>query len=97
MTPRKRLMTPLGVMTRSLGTTALEEGGDKTVGVKVFLVGGCREVVLMIKDEVASVYSIGGGGQDWLWMFGVRIRCGRRVRFKVEEVEVELSGFKKSY
>jgi hypothetical protein len=25
MTPRKRLMTPLGVMTRSLGTTALVE------------------------------------------------------------------------
>ena len=33
-------------------------GGEKTVIVKVFLAGGCREV-LLIKDEVGSVDGFG--------------------------------------
>ena len=37
----------------------LGEGGDKTVGVKVFLTGCCREEVLVIKDEVGSVDGFG--------------------------------------
>ena len=28
---------------------------EKTVGVKVFLAGGCKEEVLVIKDEVGSI------------------------------------------
>ena len=35
------------------------EGGEKIVGVKVFLVEDCRKEILVIKDEVASVDGIG--------------------------------------
>ena len=33
--------------------------GEKTLGVKVFLSEGFREEVLVIKDEVGSVYGFG--------------------------------------
>ena len=43
-----------------------------TVGVKVFLEGGCRKEILVIKDEVGSVDSIGGEAQERCLMSGVR-------------------------
>ena len=41
----------------------LGEGGGKTVGVKVFLAGGCRELFVM-KYEVGLVNSFGGEAQE---------------------------------
>ena len=43
---------------------SLGEGGEKTVGVKVFSVEDCREEVLVIKDEVGSVDGFGGKAQE---------------------------------
>ena len=34
---------------------SIGEGEEKIVGVKVFLAGGCREDILVIKDEEVSV------------------------------------------
>ena len=38
--------------------------GDERVGVKMFLAGGCREKVLVIKEEVESVEGFGGEAQE---------------------------------
>ena len=43
---------------------SLGEGGDKTVGIKAFLAGGCKEKVLVIKDEVGSVDGFVGEAQE---------------------------------
>ena len=43
---------------------SIGEGGEKTVGVKVFLAGGCREEFLMITDEVGSVDCLGRETQE---------------------------------
>ena len=42
---------------------SLRKGGEKTVGVKVFLVEDCREEVLGIKDDVESVDGFGREAQ----------------------------------
>ena len=48
--------------------------GEKTVGVKVFLAGGCREVVLVIKVEVlGSVDSFGDEAQERCLAFSVQV------------------------
>ena len=52
---------------------SLGEGGKKTVGVKVFLAGGCREDVLVNKVEVGSVYCCGREAQERSLMICVRI------------------------
>ena len=44
-------------------TVSLDEGGEKTVGVKFFLVEDCREEVLVIKDEIGSVDGFGREAQ----------------------------------
>ena len=43
---------------------SLGEGGEKTVGVNIFLKGGCREEVLVIKDEVGSIDGFGEEAQE---------------------------------
>ena len=40
-------------------TVSLREWEKKTVRVKVFLAGGCREEVLVIKDKARSVNGFG--------------------------------------
>ena len=55
-----------------------------TVGVKVNLAGGCREIVLVIKDEVGPVDNFGGEAQKSRLVFGVRIQHGRGARFELE-------------
>ena len=43
---------------------SLGEKGDERVEVKFFLAGGCREEVLVIKEEVESVEGFGGEAQE---------------------------------
>ena len=50
---------------------SLVEGGEKTMGVKVFLAGGYREEVLVIKDEVGSADGFGREAQERCWVFNV--------------------------
>ena len=58
---------------------SLGEEGEKTVGVKIYLVKDCKEEVLVIKDEVRSVHGFGGTAQERR-SIGVRIRRERRAR-----------------
>ena len=73
---------------------SLEEGGEKTVEVKVFLVEDCREEVLVIKDEVGLVDGFGREAQE-RHLIGVRLQHGRGARFEVEGVEVVVLGLVK--
>ena len=43
---------------------SLVEGGDERVGLKVFLARGCKEKVLVIKEEVGSEVGFGGEAQE---------------------------------
>ena len=63
--------------------------------VKKILAGGCREKVLVIKEEVESVEGFGGEAQERSLVFCVRIWCGRGLRFEVEGVEVGVSGLRR--
>ena len=56
---------------------SLEEGIEKTEGIKLFLAGGCKEEVSVIKDEVGSVDGFGREEQEQHLVFCLRIRCGR--------------------
>ena len=51
--------------------------GEKTVGIKVFLVEHCRKEVLVIKDKVGSVDGFGEEAQEWRLIGVLRIRRGR--------------------
>ena len=62
------------------------------MGVKVFLARGCRELVLVIKDEVGSVGSLEGKHRSNAWCL---VRRGKGAKFKVERVEVGVLGFSK--
>ena len=56
---------------------SLVEGGDERVGVNIFLAGGCREEVLVIKEEVESVKGFGGKAQERRLVLGTGVRHGR--------------------
>ena len=56
---------------------SLGEKGDERVGVKIFLAGGCREEVLVIKEEVESVDGFGGEAQERCLVFDTEVQCGR--------------------
>ena len=73
---------------------SLGEGREQAVGVKVFLVEDYREEVLVIKDEVGSVYGFRGITQK-RGLIDVKIGRGRGAKFEVEEVEVRVSGSSK--
>ena len=64
------------------------------MGVKIFLAGGCREEVLVIKEEEESVEGF-GEAQERRLVFGTRVQRGREVMFEVEGVEVGVSGFRR--
>ena len=68
---------------------SLGEKGDERVGVKIFLAGGCREEVLVIKEEVESVKGF-GEAQERCLVFGSGVRCRRG-----EGVEVGVCGFRR--
>ena len=53
---------------------SLGEEGEKTVEVKVFLAGGCREV-FVIMDKVGSIDSFGWKAQEQCLVFCVRTQC----------------------
>ena len=82
-------MEGVAIKASILEMVSLGEGGEKTVGVKVFLVEDCREEVFVTKDEAGSVDGFGEAQERRL--FGVRILRGRGTRFEVEGVEVEVS------
>ena len=73
---------------------SLGEKGDGRVGIIIFLAGGCREEVLVIKEEVESVESFGGEAQERRLVFSTGVQCGRGVRL-VEGVDVGVSEFRK--
>ena len=73
---------------------SLGEEEDERIGVNIFLAGSCREEVLVIKEEVESVEGLGEAQKRHL-VFGTGVQCGRGIRFKVERVEVGVSGFRR--
>ena len=70
---------------------SLGEKGEESVGVRIFLAGGCREEVLIIREEVG----FGGEAQERRLVFGTGVQYGRGVRFEVEGVKVGVSGFRR--
>ena len=73
---------------------SLGEEGDERMRVNIFLAGGCREEVLVIKEEVESLEGFGEIQKRRL-VLGTGVRRGRGVRFEVEGVEVGVSGFRR--
>ena len=57
---------------------SLGEGGEMRVGVKIFLVEHCREEVLVIKDELGSVYGFRREAHEQR-LTGVRVRRESKV------------------
>ena len=68
---------------------SLGEKRDDRVGVKIFLAGGCKEEVLVIKESVEGF----GELQEQCLVFGTGVQCRREVRFEIEGVEVGVSRF----
>ena len=54
-------------------------------GSKSFLEGGCREEILVFKDEVGSVDNFGGEAQDRHLVLCVQIHMGGESGMKSEE------------
>ena len=57
------LLKNFAIKASILEMVSLGEGEEKTVGVKLFLAGGCGEV-FVIKDEVGSVDGLRGEAQE---------------------------------
>ena len=74
---------------------SLGEEGDERMGVNIFLAKGCREKVLVIKEEVQSIEGFGGEAQERHLVLGTQVQHGRWVGFEVEGVEVGVSGFRR--
>ena len=64
---------------------SLVEGGEKTVGIKLYLAGSCREDVLVIKDEVGSVDSLEREYRSNTWCFVYEYGMGgeQALKFKM--------------
>ena len=52
---------------------SLGEEGDERMGINIFLAGGCRKEVLVIKEEVESVEGFGGEVQERRLVLGTGI------------------------
>ena len=58
------LMKSFAIKTSISEMVSLWKRGEKTEGVKLFLARGCREYILVFKDDVGSVDSFGREAQE---------------------------------